>query len=208
MASIGDVLELVDEQFQEGQQMLNVYYYRLDTPVVGNACEMLVDSWIDNVLPLVLDVQSVDVVHTSVRAINLFNDTEEHTELISEAGNADSAALPSFNAVAFTLIGDNAAVRNGAKRIAGLSETTTGDGSIIDASLITALTALAVQFALGLPIGLDIDALMPVIVGRILDGGSYRLPDNAGEAVLSNVIDSLFKTQITSQVSRKFGVGA
>lgn len=208
MASVGDVLQLVDEQVQDSQQVLNVYFYRLDTPVVGNAAQMLVASWVDQVLPDIVDWQASDIVHTSVTAKNLFNEAEEYTELMSVPGDRDVDVFPPFNAVGFRLIGDNAAVRDGQKRFAGVPEDSAEDGVFDDAGFLAAMTALAVTLATGLPIGLDIDALMPVIVGRILSGGSYRLPTNSGEAVLSNIVDALFNIDVTSQTSRKIGRGA
>lgn len=208
MGSIGDVYQLVDQQAQAGQQVLNVYFYRLDTPVVGNAAQFLAESWVDNVLPDITAWQCVDVVHTAVIVTNLFNESEQHTELISEAGSGASTVMPTFVAVGFQLIGDNAAVRDGQKRYAGIDEGVVTDGVITDATLIGQLVALGVTLATGLPIGLDADALIPVIVGRILTGGSYRLPTNSGEAVLSEIIDALFNVDVTSQTSRKPGRGA
>jgi len=209
MGSVGDVYEVVDHSQQEGQEVLNVYFYRLDTPVVGNAAEMAVASYIDVVLPDVLDAQSVNVVHTEVSARNLFDAGETWSELISEPGISAGDALPIFNAVAYRLIGSNSAVRDGQKRYAGLYEGAVTDGVIDDTGFLAVLATLAVTLATGLPIGLDIDALIPVIVGRILvSPGSYRLPNNAGEAVLSEIVDALFNVEVTSQTSRKIGSGS
>ena len=209
MGSVGDVYEVVDHSLQEGQEVLNVYFYLLETPVVGNAAEMAVASYIAEVLPDVLNVQSPNVVHTEVSARNLFNVSETWSELISEDGNNPGDALPIFNAVAYRLIGDNSAVRDGQKRYAGLYEGGVTDGVIDDPTFLPLLVALGVQLATGLPIGLDIDALIPVIVGRILvSPGVYRLPNNAGEAVLSRIVDALFNVEVTSQVSRKIGSGS
>lgn len=209
MGSIGDVYEVTDHQQMEGQEVLNVYFYRLDTPVVGNAAEMAVASFIDAVLPDIVEFQSDNIVHTEVSARNLFNVSETWSELISEPGLNAADTFPTFNAVGYRLIGDNSAVRDGQKRYAGILETAVTDGVITDATTLTALATLALQLAAGLAIGLDIDALIPVIVGRILvSPGVYRLPDNAGEAVLSEIVDALFNVEVTSQTSRKIGSGS
>lgn len=208
MASLGDVFQLIDEQEQYGQQVLNVYFYRLDTPVVGNAAEMLVSSFITEVLPDIRAIQTDVITHRSVSAKNLYDETEAHTELISLAGTQTGEGLPGFSAYAYRLIGDNAAVRDGQKRYAGASEQHQVGGVITSAPMLALMVALATQLATGLSIGVDTNALMPVIVGRILDGGQYRLPANSGETVLSNVIDSLFNADISSQTSRKVGRGA
>jgi len=208
MGSVGDVLQLTDEGEQASQQCLNVYFYRLDTPVVGNAAEMLCASWIDQVLPEIVSWQASDFVHKSVSVKNLFNPSEEFTELMSEPGERDVDVFPTFNAVGFRLIGDNAAVRDGQKRFAGVPEDSAEDGVFTDTTFLAAMVTLGTAIVAGLPIGLDIDALIPVIVQRIADGDGYRLPTNAGEAVLSEVIDSLFNIDVTSQTSRKPGRGA
>lgn len=208
MGSIGDVYQLVDEQALESQKIVNVYFYRLDTPVVGNVAEMLSTSWIANVLPDVLAIQGDALSHRSVTVRNLFNESEAYTELISETGGyAGSDLLPTFNAVGFRLIGDNAAVRNGQKRFAGVPESAQTNSVVTYAPFLAQLATLAVTLAAGLPIGLDIDALIPVIVQRILVGSNYELPSSAGEAVLSEVIDALFNVDVTSQTSRKIGRG-
>lgn len=209
MGSIGDVYQLVDEQVQESQRVLNAYFYRLDTPVIGNAAQFLAEAFIDEVLPKILDIQGDEVTHTAITVTNLFNESEAHTELISEAGTVAGAdLLPTFNAVGFRLIGDNAAVRDGQKRFAGVPEGFQTNSVITNAPYIADLATLAIQLAAGLFIGLDADALIPVIVQRILvSPGTYRLPDNSGEAVLSEVIDALFNIDVTSQTSRKIGRG-
>lgn len=209
MGSIGDVYEVVDHMLMEGQEVLNVYFYRLDTPVVGNAAEMAVASYIGQVLPDVIAIQQNDVVHMEVSARNLFNESETWSELISEPGDGADDTLPIFNAVGYRLVGSNSAVRDGQKRYAGISEDVVTDGVVDSAGMITLMTTLAATLAAGLFIGLDADALIPVIVGRILESpGVYRLPNNAGEAVLSEIVDALFNVEVTSQTSRKIGSGS
>ena len=59
----------------------------------------------------------------------------------------------------------------------------------------------------GVDIGIVANAITPVIVQRILDGGHYRLPANSGEAVYGNITDALYNVDVTSQTSRKYGRG-
>lgn len=208
MGSVGDVYQLVDEQVCQEQRILNVYFYRLDTPVVGNAAQMLTASFIDEVLPDICAVQVSGLVHNSVKAVNLFDESEAHEEIISEAGTYTSAdTMPNFNAIGIRLVGDNAAVRSGAKRYGGVSEDAATNGVLDQTAMLTALAALAVQLAAGLPIGLDVDALIPVIVQRILVGTEYTLPTTQAAAVLSEITDALFNVDVTSQTSRKKGRG-
>lgn len=208
MGSIGDVYQLIDIQDMEGQEVQNVYFYRLDTPVIGNAAQFTVEAFIDTVLPDILPVQAANITHTSITAKNLFDPTEEYTELISSPGTAGTDSMSTFNAIGFRLIGSNAAVRDGAKRYAGILDGAQEDGVINDSGTLANLLILGTTLAAGLAIGLDIDALIPVIVQRILVGGNYELPTTQGDAVLSPIIDALFNVNVTSQTSRKIGVGA
>lgn len=209
MGATGDVFQLVDEQVVRGQQVLNVYFYEQAAATAGNGAEQLVTSWIDQIMPGITGWQTDDVLHTSVYAKNLFNESEAYTELLSVSGTGGSSdIMTTFNAVGYQLIGDNAAVRDGAKRYAGIYEGAVTDGVITDPTQMGLLDDLADLLFAGLLVGLAPDVFLPVVVGRILEGGVYRLPTTQGEAVVSQVIDSLWNPEVTSQVSRKVGRGA
>jgi hypothetical protein len=148
------------------------------------------------------------VVHVSVRARNLFDDTDAHEELIAEEGAGTGDPLGTFEAYGFRETTDNAAIRAGAKRITGVPEDASTDGVITASGVLSDLDDIATQLATTLLYGLlDAGTLVPVVVGRILDGGSYRLPENIGEAIFGVIVDALFTPLVTSQVSRKVGRG-
>jgi len=203
-----DVYELIDVQDFFGQEVLNVYFYENNNVLNGGAtAEDLANCFIDQVLPEILDVQSDNVTHTEIRVRNLFTPSDAHVAAISEAGENGTDTNSSFVAIGFKLVQPNGALRNGAKRIAGIPEGIMADGVVTDATYITALDQVGAAMADTLSISLA-DVFMPVVVGRILDGGSYRLPENFGEAVLGAIIEGVFSALVTSQVSRKVGVGA
>jgi len=209
MGVAGDVFQLIDHQQMDGQSVENVYFYRQDGIFAGNAAEGLVASWIDQILPGITGFQADNVVHVEISAKNLFNEAESHSELISTPGDdTGGQALPIFNAVGYRLVGDNSAVRDGSKRYAGLTEGAQTDGVIDSGTVLTTLAALALLLVDPLAVGLDLDFFFPVVVKRLLVGSSYELPTNAGDAVLSTIIDALFNVEVTSQTSRKIGVGA
>lgn len=202
-----DVYELVDVQTHQGQEILNVYFYQNNNVLNGGAtAEDLATVFISEVIPEILDVQVTELIHTEIRVRNLYTPADAHTEAISEAGAIATDNFPTFNAVGFRLVQDNGAIRNGAKRIGGIPEDAAADGVITGAPYIAALDELGDKMADTLPILLA-DVFMPVVVGRILDGGSYRLPENAGEAVLGAILEGVFNILVTSQTSRKIGVG-
>ena len=209
MAAQGDVYEIVDTMTLLGQVCQDRYMYEVTSlPSGADANDVLV-AFQEDVLPAILLVQPADVVHTSVRARNLFDNTDAAEVLLNEAGGLGAAEVTtSFNAYGFRFVGDNAAVRSGAKRLAGVVENAILDGVVTDATILGLLDDVATQFLVTMLYGLlDAGTLVPVIVASILDGGTYRLPANQGEAILSTVTDVLFNPVITSQVSRKIGVG-
>lgn len=209
MGATNDLYQLTDHQRLEGQEVINTYFYRLASATAGNSAEQLVSSWIDQILPGILDIQNNGLLHYAVSAKNLYNESEAWTELVSEEGAYGAGdTLPSFNAVGFRLVGDNAAVHDGQKRYAAVPEAAQDDSVITDTTYLDWLATVAGLLVAGLTVGLAPDVFVPIVVGRLLDGGSYRLPTNSGEAVVSNIIDALFNIDVTSQTSRKIGRGA
>lgn len=209
--AIGDVYQIVDTQEQKGQQALNVYFYKVQSEsVTDNNAASVAAAYIATVLPAVAAMQDDDVTHTSIKAQNLFDPSDGHEELVSVPGALGTGEiLGTFEAVGYKLVGDNLAVKAGAKRYAGITETGVADGVITSGSLITILNALSAVLFADLPWGLlAAEVLIPVIVKRILEAGEYRLPATPEEAVVSRITDAIWSPIVTSQVSRKVGRGA
>jgi len=207
--AVNDVYQVVDSQELGGQRCLNVYFYQMHTPPTGyTGAAAVVDGWVTNMLPLIIPVQVEGLNHISVKATNLFDPSDAHEELISVPGTQAHDQNTNFDAYGFRMTGDNATVRSGSKRYAGVSDDGVDQGIVTDGTLLGLLNDLATGLVGDVPFGLlDAGALAPVIVKRILVGGEYTLPTSLEEAVLSFVIDALFDTFITSQVSRKVGRG-
>jgi len=205
-----DVYELVDIQEQSGQQVLNVYFYQWNNTLAVPTAQDLIDAFQSTVQTSLKQIQDSVVTHTGVRCRNLFDESDQAEEAQSTPGSWASGAgdnLPIHDAFGFKLIQNNGALRDGAKRFAGIVEAVVTGGVITDATYITGLATLAASLIDTLSFGI-FEGFFPVIVGRILDGGDYRLPANLGEAVLGLVVDSEYVPTLTSQVSRKIGVGA
>lgn len=208
MASIGDVYQIVDSGTMIGQKVLNVYFYKLvATPAGFVGASDVAQAYVDQVLPDVCAIQTADVLHQSVKAANLFDETDAHEILVSEPGVAGSDSQGTFEAYPFRLVGNNAAVRAGAKRYAGVEDAFVSDGVVTDVDILAVLNDLADKLAETLTFGIGVSLLDPVIVKRILLGGNYTLPTTPEDAILSVVTDVLFDTLVTSQVSRKVGRG-
>lgn len=207
MATDRNVYELVDEYTALGQNMKNVYYYQIGTGLSFNA-QNLVDDWIANVLPDILSVQTADITHTRVSARNLFNDAETgetlHSLTGTHAGMGDR--LSPFTAFGFTLARQSASTRSGKKRVYAGGEGVVNGTSISDGSYLTELLDLATTFAANIVVTL-VTRWFPVIVKRILSGDSYRLPESQAEATVNGVDSGLVSSLVTTQNSRKVGVG-
>lgn len=209
--AVGDVYQIVDKQELFGQEVLNVYFYAMGSGSVtdGDGATGVAMGFIDNVLPSIYALQVSQLVHTSIKATNLFDATDAHEILISLPGTTDVDYNTTFDAFGFRIVGDNASVRSGAKRIAGVSDSRVTDGVVTDAGLLALLASAATTIASGIAFGVDtLGSLAPVIVKRLLVGTEYKLPTTLGDAVLSFVTDVLVDAMITSQVSRKVGRGA
>lgn len=216
--TLNDVYELVDKQLMNGQEVLNVYHYRLiQTAYVDTAnpypSGTLIDRYIALVLPSIAACQMNGVGHVEITCRNLYNDFDADDRAISVYGNYGGGApdvLPMFNAASFTLNTQGTVVKNGAKRLAGLVESGQTSGAITEPGLIARLAAATNAMVRTLTVGADIptnNVFQPTIVKRIRSGTpgayEYRLPENQGEAILAAVVSGAFKFLISSQNSRK-----
>lgn len=215
--AVGDVYEVIDVQSLYEQQVLNVYFYQQQAafiPLAGSVAQALAEEFEATVVSQIINVQSEDLAHVEVQVRNLFDPTDTGIAVSGQIGLQSSVGgtLPGFNAFGLQLNTDNAAVRPGAKRIAGLPESETGDG-IPSVAMVAALDDLADVLAAPITGGLIVmdDIMFPVVVQRVRSGTAgnytYRLPENSGELVLGVVLEILVKLLITSQISRKVGVG-
>lgn len=216
--AVNDVYEVVDVQSLHGQEILNVYFYQQRAafvPSAGNIATALAEGFSEQVVPFVAACQSGDLLHIETRVRNLFNPVDAGSFITGVAGTGSSGAaqtMPSFTAWGFTLKHDNPSVRPGSKRVAGVDESNQDDG-IPSLIIMPALDALAEALAAPIEGGIFLtdDIMFPVVVKRVRTGApgayEYVLPDNAGDLTVGKVLEALVKLFVTSQVSRKYGVG-
>ena len=127
-ASNGDLIQVIDYQTYLGQQMLNVYYWRV-TALAGLADGYLEEFGVwfnNNILPKVCQVQVPGVQHLNRDWRNLSNGVDLYVdgEVVPGQNPAPEANwLPSFVSLGFLLQRESLATRNGYKRIGGLDET-------------------------------------------------------------------------------------
>lgn len=215
--TVGSLYELTDVQTQDGQEVLNVYFYELgdlfatDDPTPA---QVLADNWVDQKLDAIRNIQTSALNHSEIRVRNLFNTADSYTKAISLPGLDDEDADSNFDAMGFVLQGATTAVRKGAKRLGGLLDRYNTAGVMDDPALVATLDAASAAIQSPVQVGLIImsDVFYPTLVKRVRSGVAgayeYRLPTNAGEGVSTRIINVLWNALITSQVSRKIGIGA
>ena len=219
--AVGDIYELTDVQKLFDQQVLNVYFYQQVTAVIPisptpNVAAVMADEFANSALfTAIRSVQSTALEHQGIYVRNLFDSSDQYDLLGSWFGTSGGAAAitTTFDAVGFRENSNNGSVRDGAKRLAGLEDGTQTDGVIVGAGTLTALAGIANEMEASIFAGviLPIATWEPVVVKRVRSGTpgnyEYRLPENSGELIFGKIIEVLFNVLITSQVSRKVGVG-
>lgn len=219
--AVGDIYEVTYTGRLYSQQVSCVFHYEQDLDYVSlepTKAHDVLNSWNAQVLPKMLPLMTSDMAQDSIRVRNLFNSTEKAELLLGGTGTYDLGAgaetLPSFVAVSFSLTGDNAAVAQGQKRIPGISEAAQVDNVLVTAAGASARwQTFADQLKTPLkshPAMLS-DIWLPVIVKRVREGlpgaYTYRLPSSQAEKIVSHILVAAFNILLTSQISRKIGVG-
>jgi hypothetical protein len=200
--ALDDVFKVTDYQrLPSGEEVLNVYFYQRLDPA-GDAADLLA-VFVSDLAADVKAVQSNELVHRLYRVENLGDlaDFDEYS-LAGDVGGQGAGVRNEWDAWAYTLRPSTRAVRPGSKRIAGVPE---GDGAytngvVVNAAMLILLQALRVQLS-ALLVG-TLAQYQPVIVKRVLDGTTYRLPETTLELVAVPVSQALFNTKISHQVSR------
>lgn len=201
MADQGNLLQLIDRQTYLGQELINVYYYRV-TPalgITGNYLELLNDSWEEIVLPTVVKFQTGRLSHVQREWRNLSNNLDlfiDSTVVTGTATGSTSVDTPSYVSLGFQLNRESLATRNGYKRFGGLPDDgisgNTWTGNPDDIS--DCEEALGSDLFIGL-----ISSAEPVIVKRPIEPpvGSY---------VYASIGSATFRG-LGSQNTRKQGRG-
>lgn len=215
--AVGDAYELTDVGTMYGQQCTNVFTFVQNTPWSGPGLpsEALALWYEGNLINNILQMQTPDYLHTGIKVRNLFDAADTYEAGISVPGNilGETNGAPAYSAAGLTLLTDNGAVSDGAKRIGGLPNASTTDGVITNSTVIARLNALADVIASPVMIGtpVPVSVFDPVVIKRVRSGSpgayTYRLPETIEELVFGIIIDVIWDVIMTTQNSRKIGVG-
>lgn len=208
MAVSEPIYQLTHTYMNQGQECNNVYFYQRGA-ASGNSAPDLTEHFEVSVLPLVQGVQQSGIVTTKLHAVNIFDSADVDEVLLNEAGTFSGAGelLASFVAAGFTLQREFATVGNGSKRVTAGGESVAEGNVWSNSGFLDALQDLADGMLLDFLSGIVVD-FFPVVVKRVLDGTTYRLPSDLAEAVASGLENVIYDINPTSQTSRKIGRGS
>lgn len=201
-AVLGDVLRLTDRQTLLGQQVLNVYFFRVTsiTGLASNYLEVFCTWFDEHVVDPVTATQHQELAHVELYAENISNgvDIFTFTDGYPKDGLIGAGeVMPPFVSWGIQLIRESRVTRNGYKRIGGVSEGAVSDG-VIEASyagvVATAAEAMDDDWVDGI-----ITLAEPIILKR-----PFVVPLITYE--YSSIGDAVYKA-VGTQNTRKFGRG-
>lgn len=199
-----------DFQTYEGEEILNVYFFQ--DLLLASIAQNVVESFESGFLPKVVGIQTSNVVHVKLDAVNLADPANFYEKVISSAGTTTSDPLPAHDAVNYSLRINSRALRPGSKRYCGIAEEYTTKNLVTNSGYIALLETLRGQQSDILLSGI-LETFQPIVVKRVkyLPPGheapdyAYRLPETEEEFVFGNVVDALLNLKVSHQVSRGNG---
>jgi len=167
-ATEGDLLQLVDNQLYLGQQVLNVFYYRVTAPL-GLADGYLSDLngyWEEHILDEIIQIQSDNLSHVSREWRNLTNGADlfvDGSVVPGALAESDASDTPSYVSAGFLMHRESLVTRNGYKRFAGITEAQITGNTYV--GNMTHIANIEVALAADLNIGI-LSVAEPIIVKR------------------------------------------
>lgn len=200
-----DIIQLTILGMLQGQQVLNVFHYRMEN-VSGGAINIapMIPLWFINYDTGVLAKLSEDLVISNIIGKNLSNPIQIYEANVTANGDKLQESLPVHDTVSVKLLRTSGITRNGRKAFSGLVETDTADGNVTltpsEISDIEDFCSDTVNYANPGDPMITVD-FRPVIVGRTLDvGGIYQLD----LAKINPIAGAQVNTRVGTQNTRKF----
>jgi hypothetical protein len=204
--AIEDIYVLDLQQSFVNEPLHNIFTYERST--TGTAVD-LINSFLDDILPLLKVMISNQITYTGIKAYSLGNLADLDEQVVDETGTLTGDMLPVFNALNYTLKPTSRAVRPGSKRFAGINETMQVNGRITDSSMLAAMEDLRLALAEAISDD-DVTFWNPIVVKRVLydvpDSDpvrqAYRFPTTDEELVFAGLRAVSTTPKISHQVSR------
>ncbi len=218
--AVGDVYQVIDVQSLLGQTVLNIYFYEqrdIIVPLMGDKiAEVLAWEFNDQKVPFLVPVQSDQLTHVEIRALNLYDPEDFGIVPSDEPGTGTGVSVMStFNTLSTKFTSNSRAIKSGGKRIAGVTEAMAEDGVISEEGTITAIGELDAELLEPINGGLIIEDPIwyPVLIKRlpVEEGGKivgYRLPTTPEETTKTDIVNVLTSLLVSTMNTRKIGAGA
>lgn len=158
MGAIGDVYQLKLFQTYLNVDMLNVWYYILESQGTGsNLATVLAAQFDQDVIPEFSGIQVNAVSYLQLEVVNLRELTEfsasPGSTLVNSGGQRSGAPLPAFFTASFRYQRSAVGQRYGYKRVSGIQEQDV-EGNVVEPSRVGAFNDVAAAFAAELDDGL------------------------------------------------------
>lgn len=169
-ASLGDFLRTTVTAELFGQNILNIFYWRVTsiTGLTGDYLSAINDELELNLITPMSDIQSSDLQYREILTQNVTNgiDFAVKTYTADElAGTHPTASLPSFVTLTFRLQRESLVTRNGYKRLSGIPENLVTGNDYVGSTV--EIDAIEAAFSADIVIGIATIA-EPVILKRPL----------------------------------------
>lgn len=194
------IMRLTDVQRQANivEDIHNVFHFFVgQSPTSAAEVLELIDTWILQVQPSILLIQSAQIVHLEVRAeeVDGLYFASRTQGLVD--GEVAGTALPPYVAYEFIYRRETRVTRNGYKRFAGPCEEDVDQGGNVNPSVVTNLDALGVDLAENIITSWA--TAIPVIYGP----ATPPPPEGSGLPERHNFVTSVDFLRVTTQNTRK-----
>lgn len=207
---LGGLVEISNRGTINGQQVMNVWQYRVGAFPGTVTAAQLGEAWWNHVKTTLraIPTTTAATAFQSVIVRDLSSLTGDYGEYAvpsgeragTRAAGSEPSPLPVFNAAGVRLVVATRETRPGQKRFAGLTETDNDNGQLQTA----ALAALNAHFAVAVPnMTLGAPAALVVLKSVVVRKGPDGLPVSS-----QDVVGYVINPYMTSQVSRKIGRGS
>jgi hypothetical protein len=194
------VIQLIDHQRQANivDDILNVFYFFTgDAPNSNANLIELIDTWILTVQPSITLIQSEQIVHLEVSALEVNGIHFASVAQGSVDGQVVGEAFSPYSAYEFIYNRETRLTRNGFKRFAGPVEGDVDQGGNISPGVLVNLNALAVD--LGEVVITSWASAVPIIYGR----PTPPPPEGSGLPERVNFVENVSFLRFTTQNTRK-----
>jgi len=199
----GEIMKFTVRQEYDSQECLNIFYYEWNVNEGGTLTAADVgEAFWNHVQDDWRAMVSVGVTFDRVIIENLDGDLQYGEYVIpalERAGEALGTGMASFVSYGIQLNRTTRAVRQGAKRLVGVSEDYVGEKGVLAPTTLAGLQVVADVFAADISFGLGL-TINPVIVGFPTPSRPVR--------VAVPIDTATAKTYVTTQNTRKRGSGS